>query len=335
MRLGDAAQPALGRAAPRAAGAPRRGGSARARLGDRAPGGRVDGHAAVARARSRRARRRSDRGRRASRRRRRCASRRTRTRRPAGSGAASAVQKSAQHSPSRQERLKRPGAPSEPSRPTVSTCRRTSGWTASGSSCGEPSVTSPQTRSGRRAASTLARPPPRLWPITTARLPCSATTLLEALLEPLEPRRPSRRRWRACPPWRCGSRPAAASWPSGASEPSPARKPGISSTGRPRPSSSPSPRRTGSRSSAAASSPKRASRQSGGRRTARDDDGCLHRGQDNLVPRTAGKRARPRRDRFPAVRAVTIQDGKLVVEQRPDPEPGARRGAGARARRPA
>ena len=26
--------------------------------------------------------------------------------------------------------------------------------------------------------------------------------------------------------------------------------------------------------------------------------------------------------RFPAVRAVTIQDGQLVVEERPDPEPG-------------
>jgi NADPH:quinone reductase len=31
---------------------------------------------------------------------------------------------------------------------------------------------------------------------------------------------------------------------------------------------------------------------------------------------------RPNRDRFPAVRAATIQDGQLVVEERPDPEPG-------------
>ena len=71
--------------------------------------------------------------------------------------------------------MNRPGAPSDPSRLTASTCSRTSGWTASGSTCGEPSVTRPQTRSGRRTASTLAMLPPRLCPITTARWPCSAT----------------------------------------------------------------------------------------------------------------------------------------------------------------
>ena len=76
-----------------------------------------------------------------------------------------------QQSPSRHERLNSPGAPSEPSRLTASTWSRTSGCTASGSICGAPSATTPDTRSGRRFASTLAIVPPRLWPTTAARRP--------------------------------------------------------------------------------------------------------------------------------------------------------------------
>ena len=46
----------------------------------------------------------------------------------------------------------------------------------------------PDTSSGRRAASTLAKLPPRLWPTIAARWPCVAHERLEPVLEPLDGR---------------------------------------------------------------------------------------------------------------------------------------------------
>ena len=81
---------------------------------------------------------------------------------PAGSEPACRSQKSVQQAPSRQLDLNSPGAPSDPRPATARTCARTSGCTASGSTWGEPSAMRPETSSGRREASTLPRPPPRL-----------------------------------------------------------------------------------------------------------------------------------------------------------------------------
>ena len=69
-----------------------------------------------------------------------------------------------------------PRAPSVPSAPTAITPDQTIGLMASGSSCGEPSVTIPETRSGRRRASTFAKWPPRLWPTMAARRPWRCTS---------------------------------------------------------------------------------------------------------------------------------------------------------------
>src|SRR5438067_1741868 len=60
-----------------------------------------------------------------------------------GKGRVAARRTSAQQSPSRQSRLKRPGAPREPSAPTTRTCRRATGWIANGSTSGVPMATTP------------------------------------------------------------------------------------------------------------------------------------------------------------------------------------------------
>ena len=119
-----------------------------------------------------------------------------------------------QHSPSRHARLNRPGAPSEPSRLTASTPSRTSGCTASGSTCAEPECDEPQTRSGRRTASTLAMLPPRLCPITTARWPCRRPGARAAAQGRSCPAPARTRRSPASRPATGGSRRAAASRPS-------------------------------------------------------------------------------------------------------------------------
>ena len=114
---------------------------------------RGDGHAAVAGAHLDALGGR-DRGRRASPPRRRCASRSRRSRLRPGSPPARSSQKSlAAAAAADRSAVNRPGAPSVPSAPTATTCSATSGCTASGFSCGEPSVTIPDTRSGRRRRS--------------------------------------------------------------------------------------------------------------------------------------------------------------------------------------
>src|SRR3954454_17591492 len=100
-------------------------------------------------------------------------------------------QKHSQLWPLRHECRNSPGTPSVPSAPTASTGARTSGCTASGSSCGEPSATIPDTRSGRRTA----RPPPRAPPpeVAAAALANDRDLLLpplgeqlHALLQPID-----------------------------------------------------------------------------------------------------------------------------------------------------
>ena len=103
----------------------------------------------------------------------------------------------------------------------------------------------PDTRSGRVDASTLARPPPRLWPTIAAAAALLRDQLLQPDLELLHEPRPSSSRWPASRPCWGGARCGAASWPSAQASRRPARKPGIRSTGWPRPSSTPSPRKTG------------------------------------------------------------------------------------------
>ena len=60
--------------------------------------------------------------------------------------------------------MKKPGTCAVPSAETTPTWASTSGWTRSWLTVGEPSVTIPATRSGRRTASARAKIPPRLWP---------------------------------------------------------------------------------------------------------------------------------------------------------------------------
>ena len=136
-------------------------------------------------------------------------------------------------------RENRPGTRPVPSAPTTPTWASTSGWTLSCVTVGEPSVTMPATRSGRRAASARANMPPRLWPMIATRSPVALGEAPRAA--PPAARRPPRssRRWRGCRRGACGSRSRAASCVIVASEPSPAMKPGISSTGRPSPAGTP------------------------------------------------------------------------------------------------
>ena len=188
-------------------------------------------------------RRRPGRGTRASPRRRRSSSTPRRSRTPRAA-ARRRSQKSAQQSPSMQERLNRPGAPSDPRRPTASTCAARAGARPAGPPGASRASRCRRPGPGRREASTLARPPPRLWPTIAARRPCSRDELLEPLLEPRH--RAPEQLTLATIPALLGRWPARRSQSAiSASEPSPARKPGIRSTGWPRPSSTPSPRRPG------------------------------------------------------------------------------------------
>ena len=100
----------------------------------------------------------------------------------AGNGRSTARRTSAQHSPSRQSRLNRPGAPRLPRAPTTCTWKRAKGWMANGSTSGEPIATTPETRSGRRAASERPSVPPWLWPMIATRWPVAAQGL-RAMLE--------------------------------------------------------------------------------------------------------------------------------------------------------
>ena len=216
-----------------------------------------------------------------------------------------------------------PGAPSEPSRLTASTCSRTSGCTASGSTCGEPSVTSPQTRSGRRTASTLAMLPPRLWPITTARWPCSAT------------RRSSRCSSRSCP---APAQPTLARIPArdgpvaGAAQPVAHQRQRAVAGHEARDQQRRAPaavararRRAGSGRAAAPRPRARHGPPATAADATRDERQSLHREHVNLVPRAARFRARAAGD-----------DPGRAARGRGAPRPRARprRGAGARAGRP-
>ena len=134
-------------------------------------------------------------------------------------------------------------------------------------------------------------------------------------------------------------------------DPSPAMKPGISITGRPPPPGTPSPRSTGLRCSAASSSAKRDSFHSGGmcggcgirekcseKRADPSIDAVLpllggaaylpiRQSARMLTVRIVQQSARnPRgapkcKDR--AMRATTIRDGRIFVEEHPDPVPQA------------
>ena len=68
-----------------------------------------------------------------------------------------------------------PGTCALPSADTRPTCASTNGCTLSWDTVGEPSVTMPETRSGRLTASARANTPPRLWPTIATFWPaCSA-----------------------------------------------------------------------------------------------------------------------------------------------------------------
>src|SRR5215213_5799137 len=126
--------------------------------------------------------------------------------------------------------------------------------------------------------------------------------------------------------------------------PSPARNPGISITARPPPSGTPCPRRTGLRRSSASSSPKRDSRQSGGMWGTAGRCGMRKAPIDAVLPRALSPenphdflayrrmsygpdRPSDRRERpcarIGAMRAATIRDGSIFVQEHPDPVPQA------------
>ena len=259
-------------------------------------------------------------------------------RRPRAAARRASLQKSAQHSPSRQERLNSPGAPSEPSRPTASTCRRTSGWTASGSSCGraERDDAADQVGAargehlGEAAAAALADRRPPAGPARRRSARGAAPAARTSAPEQSTLARMPALAW-------CGSRPAAASRPSARAS---RRRPGSPGSA--------APGGRGRRSAPRRAEPGRAAaprleaeaglppeRRPGAADT---DDGCLH-GDYNLVTRTAGFRSRQLHcavhDRFPAVRARDHPGRQSSSSsERPDPEPGPRRAARARARRP-
>ena len=81
-------------------------------------------------------------------------------------------------------------------------------------------------------ASTRANRPPRLWPISTARLALALRRTPPGAAPGGPSRPPSSRRSGGCPTGACGGRSGAATTPSVASCASPVRKPGISITGR-------------------------------------------------------------------------------------------------------
>ena len=161
-------------------------------------------------------------------------------------------------------RENRPGTPSLPSVATASIWQRTSGWTGSGSVRGSPASRCPDTRSGRRRASTLAKVPPRLWPTIAARRPWRSTSARGAApgARSLAPEQATLARM----PGRLGVV-AGALEPAGHDAAATRRRPGspgsAAPAGRAR-RSRPRPRNTGSRSSAASSRPMRDSRQKGG-----------------------------------------------------------------------
>ena len=147
--------------------------------------------------------------------------------------------------------------------PSIPIWASTNGCTASWERSGEPSVTTPHTRSGRPAASALAKMPPRLWPMITTRSPVDSASASSRAS--IRSQAAAEQLTFARMPADLVHQPAARSqWVSVASDPSPARKPGISSTPRPFPSGTPAPRWTSERSRAAHSRGRRPSRHSGG-----------------------------------------------------------------------
>ena len=180
-----------------------------------APDARVDGHAAVAGCGPRRARRRPGRGRRASPRRRRSSSRPTRSRRRAGSGPARSLPEVAAAVALETAWLEEAGDAERAERsPRRRPGRARAGASRAGPPAGEPSVTIPDTRSGRRDASTFAKPAAAALADDRGAPALLADELLEALLEPVHGRsgavdvRQHARARRGGGP--CG----AASWPS-------------------------------------------------------------------------------------------------------------------------
>jgi hypothetical protein len=122
--------------------------------------------------------------------------------------------------------------PRDPSVAILSSCTHRRGWTASWSLQGDPSMTSPDTSSGRRRASTRPSRPPRLCPtmvtgaavrstISSSRAPrCTAIDSEHARLQAIVESHTSYPDASRC----CLSR---------RSQRSPANRPGINSTGRP------------------------------------------------------------------------------------------------------
>jgi hypothetical protein len=102
-------------------------------------------------------------------------------------------------------------------------------------------VTTPATRSGRRAPSAFAKTPPRLWPMITTRRPVisasassrSSNRVHAASEQETFARIPARLVCQSAARSHCVMVP---------SEPSPAKKPGIRSTPRPSPDGTPAPR---------------------------------------------------------------------------------------------
>ena len=173
---------------------------------------------------------------------------------PAGERLREVLPEREQQSPPMQERLKRPGAPSDPAgrRPPPG------GAQAGAPRAGRPAVSrAPPRRSPGRAggcASTFARVPPRLCPTIAARWPCSETKPLEALLQPRHQRARAvhvRRRCRRLGRYPARSR---ASLHHRRQRAVARQEAGDQQHRASAPSGMPSPRKIGSRSSAAASS---------------------------------------------------------------------------------
>src|SRR4051794_15334296 len=186
----------------------------------------------------------------------------------------------------------------------------------------------PATSSGRRAASAFAKMPPRLWPMIATGSPAFSASAS---------RRTSSRRQAASEQLTLERMPARRvrySWArshevSVARLPSPAKKPGISRTGRPSPGRTPSPLQTALRRRPAASKATRDSRHSGGRYGRSGSRGEGNRGRATPIrlvfTQMSGRPPRPSVQWLISepVRAATIRDGSISVEEHPDPEPQA------------
>ena len=155
------------------------------------------------------------------------------------------------------------GTRSVPRLPTTPMEASTSGWMFSIPRTGEPSVTMPLTRSGRRTATARAMIPPRLWPTIATRWPVDVGHPLQALHGAAHdgpeqstltrmPGAPRAVAERAQPAGHEGERAVAG------------EVAGDRRTGRSSPGGRPMPFQTGERISVAASSPIIPSRQSGG-----------------------------------------------------------------------